>query len=154
MSLLREILIFLNQIGLYDVILPFLVIFILSLWLLISHFGKKDINYKKAIFIMIGLVIFGGILNFLSSIIPFVNIIAILFSIGLLIWIIVMYIKKKYLDIVHVYFFWICSFIIAFLVIAISNLLSIFYFRIGGLFRLIAIALLILGIYLTKRKKK
>jgi len=150
----REILIFLGQIGLYDIVLPFLVVFILSLWLFISRFGKKDINYKKGILVYVGLVIIAGILNLLSSIIPFVSIIAMLFSIGLLIWMIVMYFKKKYLDIVHVYFFAIFSFIIAFLVIAISNLLEIFISLAGTIFRLIMIALIILGIYLTKRKNK
>jgi hypothetical protein len=154
MMLLKEIFYFLDVVGVFDIILPFLIIFILSLWLFILKFGKKKINYKRGIIIYIGLIVIAGILNILSTVIPIVSFIALIYTIGLLIWMIVMYFKKKHLDVVHIYFFSIFSFIVAFLVVAISNLLSIFIEQLGTIFKLSVIAILILGLYITKRKKQ
>jgi len=154
-SSLGEMIEFLTRFGIFDVVLPFLLIFSLSLWLFISRFGKKEFNYKRGVLVMIGFVIVEGILTILSSIIPFINIIAIFLSIGLLIWIILMYIKRKYLDIVHVYFFWICSVIVALLVVSISKLMIALNISIGIIIVIVfVLALLIFGIYLTKRKMK
>lgn len=139
---------FLEEIGIFDVVLPFFLIFVLVLWLFIAHFGKKNIDYKKGIKKYIALIVVFGLLNIFS------DMLAGLFSFVFVIWIIVMYFKKKHLDLVHVYFFAILSYIIAFLIVALPQLVAVINEALANIVLLIAIAFIILGIFLTKRKKK
>lgn len=146
-SVFRGMIEYLDRLGIYDIILPFLILFALFVWILYLHFGKKNISYKRGILIYIAILFITLILSIFSKLIT--N----LLSIGILIFMIIMYFKKQYTDIVHVYFFSLFAWIISFIVIAISELTRTINEAMGSMILLIATIGAFLYALLNKKRK-
>jgi hypothetical protein len=136
--------------GTFSGVTEFLIIFIFSLWLLILFYGKKDINYKRGIIYYIAFIIISVLISAVT-ILFYLYIIFILLQIGILIWIIVMYYKRRNLDIVHVYFFSFISLIIANVLTIYLQLVITINQVLGNLFKLIVF--LVLMILILKKRK-
>jgi hypothetical protein len=101
--MLRETLIFLDKIGMYDIVLPFLAIFALIMWYSISKFFNKFKKIWKKVLVVIVSIIVSYILAFLTVaigqlvavIISFVGTLIKIAVIGLLIFLIIKNRKKR-----------------------------------------------------------
>lgn len=62
---MREILLFLDAVGMYDVLIPFILILVLTMWILIIKFYKKDDSTTKKVLKIIGFYIGSKIVAFI-----------------------------------------------------------------------------------------